>query len=386
MAALHHISQIGNCRGGRAKARIWIDLDNSPHVPFFAPIIEELQKRNYSVMVTARDCFQVRELAELLHLEHKLIGRHSGKNKIRKLAGLIFRALQLLPCVIREKPDLAISVCSRSQLILSALLRIPTLLIGDYEFSTAWFLVRPNWLMCPEVIPNETLRLDLNRVLKYPGIKEDIYVPRFVPTPGIRAQLGLTEEQVVVVLRPPASEAHYHNPQSDVLFDAVLDFLSTKPHVKAVLLPRNERQAIDLKGRRPDLFSDGKLRIPEHVVDGLNLMWHSDLVISGGGTMNREAAALGVPVYSIFRGKIGAVDQYLSRHGRLVLVESVQDVQTKIRWVRRHRPAGLQERNSAALGSVMEQIMGVIGAEGFSTQIQHFSQRVSDFGGPEFTK
>jgi uncharacterized protein len=375
--------------GDRPKGKIWIDLDNSPHVPFFAPIIEELQKRSYLVVVTARDCFQVRELAELLNLKYRLIGRHSGKNKIRKMAGLIFRALQLIPTIIKEKPELALSVCSRSQLILSRFLGIPTLFVGDYEFAKGWVFVRPTWVMCPEVIPNRALGalgLDPNQILKYPGIKEDIYVPRFVPSPGIRYQLGLKEDEVVVVLRPPASEAHYHNPESDVLFDAVLDFLSTKPDVKGVVLPRNERQAIGLKKRWPDLFSSGKMRIPKHVVDGLNLIWYSDLVISGGGTMNREAAALGVPVYSIFRGKIGAVDQYLSMRGRLALLESVQDIQTKVRLVRRTRPTTLRDKNGAALSSVMEQIMGVIGAKHFSPYIDGLNDPVSEFGGPELTK
>jgi hypothetical protein len=374
-------------------AKIWIDLDNSPHVPFFAPIIEELQKRNYSVVVTARDCFQVRELADLLHLKYRLIGHHSGKNKIRKLAGLLFRALQLASTVIKEKPDLALSVCSRSQLIVSTFLRIPTLMTGDYEFATGWFLIHPTWLMCPEVIRNEAVGLDANHILKYPGIKEDIYVPRFVPTPGIRLQLGLKEEDIVVVLRPPASEAHYHNPESDVLFEAVLDFLSTQPDVKGVVLPRNDHQAIVMKNRWPDLFSSGKMRIPEHVVDGLNLIWFSDLVISGGGTMNREAAALGVPVYSIFRGKIGAVDQYLSRSGRLLLLENVDDVRTKIRLLRRNRPTALRERNGAAFSSVIEQIIGVIGTKrslpyihGLNRALSVFRKKSAAFSGPELTK
>ena len=377
---------IDESRRARSETKIWIDLDNTPHVPFFAPIIEELQNRNYCVMVTARDCFQVRELADLFQLNYKLIGRHSGKNKLRKVAGLIFRAMQLLPSVIRAKPHLAISVCSRSQLILSTLLQIPTLMMGDYEFSTGWALIHPTWLMCPEVIPNEAVALDPNQILKYPGIKEDIYVPRFVPTPGIRFQLGLTEEDVVVVLRPPANEAHYHNPQSDVLFAAAVDFLSTKPHVRTVVLPRNERQANGMKTRWPDLFSSGKMRIPEHVVDGLNLIWYSDLVISGGGTMNREAAALGVPVYSIFRGKIGAVDQYLSRKGRLVLLESAGDIQTKISLVRRDRPAALRDTNGAAIDSVIRQIAGILGAKPSSPYIPGLTSPVSNFDGSEFTK
>src|SRR6267142_2590718 len=200
--------------------KIWIDLDNSPHVPFFIPIIEELQKRNYSIMVTARDCFQVRELADLFQLNHKLIGRHSGKSKIHKVAGLCLRALQLIPTVLKEKPDLAVSHCSRSQLIASVCLRIPSLQMGDYEFATGWAFIRPTWHMCPEVIPNSALRSDSNRTLKYPGIKEDVYVSRFVPKPGIRLQLGLREQDVVVTIRPPANEAHYHSPKTDELFEA----------------------------------------------------------------------------------------------------------------------------------------------------------------------
>jgi hypothetical protein len=115
-----------------------------------------------------------------------------------------------------------------------------------------------------------------------------------------------------------------------------------------------------LRDRWPNLFSDGKLRIPEKVVDGLNLIWHSDLVISGGGTMNREAASLGVPVYSIFRGKIGAVDRYLSNAGRLVLIDNIEDLQTKVLVARRERPTTPQNRQSAALNSIVEQIVASV--------------------------
>jgi len=349
---------------GRVSPKIWIDLDNSPHVPFFAPIIDELHKRGYSIVLTARDCFQVRELADLFHLRYTLIGYHSGKNTIRKMMGLCLRALHLAPLVHGEKPDLALSVCSRSQLIVSAALRLPSLFIGDYEFSTGWAVIRPTWIMCPEVIPKGAMRCNPNRVLHYPGIKEDVYVPRFVPDVRLRPQLGLQERDLVVTLRPPATEAHYHNPESDRLFDAVVDVLATKPKVKVVVLPRNERQAMGLTERWPELFLSGKMRVPEHVVDGLNLIWHSDLVISGGGTMNREAAALGVPVYSIFRGKIGAVDRYLSTKGRLVLLESVRDVQTRIPLVRRSRTANPQLGNGAVLSTIVNQIVALAESTG----------------------
>lgn len=344
----------------RAKGKIWIDLDNSPHVPFFAPIIEELQKRNYSVLVTARDCFQVRELADLFHLNYKLIGHHSGKSKLRKIAGLCFRALELIPTILREKPDLAVSHCSRSQLIASTLCRIPSFFLGDYEFATPWVFIYPTWHMRPEVIPDATLPRTPSRNLKYPGIKEDVYVHRFVPESSIRSQLGLQEQDVVVTLRPPAREAHYHNPQSDELFEAAVEFLCKRPELKLVVLPRNEKQGMWLRDRWPELFSNGKMRIPEKVVDGLNLIWHSDFVISGGGTMNREAASLNVPVYSIFRGKIGAVDQYLSKAGRLVLLQNAEDLQTKILPMRRERPTRPQDGHSAALSRIVEQMVATV--------------------------
>lgn len=384
------------CRAATAKGKIWIDLDNSPHVPFFAPIIEELERQNYSIVLTARECFQVRELADLFHLNYRLIGHHSGKNKIRKMAGLCVRALQLIPIILQEKPVLAISHGSRSQLIVSVCLRIPSVLIGDYEFATAWAFIRPAWHMCPEVIPNSVLQFDLSRILKYPGIKEDVYVSRFVPKPGIRPQLGLQEQDIVVTIRPPASEAHYHNPQSDELFEAAVDFLSRKPDLKLVVLPRNEKQAMCLRNRWPDLFSNGKMRIPEKIVDGLNLIWHSDFVISGGGTMNREAAALGVPVYSIFRGKTGAVDQYLSKTGRLVLLQSFEDLHNKILLVRRERPARPQNRHAAALSSIVEQIVTILDAKRPSPSIDEGiglnqlasagGKTTAEFGGPELTR
>jgi uncharacterized protein len=344
------------------KPKIWLDLDNSPHVPFFVPIIAELEKRGYSIALTARDCFQVRELAELFHLNYKLVGRHNGKSKIRKAFGLCFRGLQLVPSALREKPDLAISHGSRSQLMVCAALRIPSLLIIDYECATRLRLANPTWFMCPEVIPASAFECDPKRVLKYPGIKEDVYVPRFVPDSRIRPQLGLGDDDLVVTIRPPATEAHYHRPQSDELFEAVIEFLGQRPEVKIVMLPRNEKQAIVLKNHWPRLFSTQKIRIPQHVVDGLNLIWHSDFVVSGGGTMNREAAALGVPVYSTFRGQIGAVDRYLSDRGRLVLIESVQDVQSKIQLVRRNLSATPRNGNSAALSSIVNHVVAIAGS------------------------
>ena len=337
--------------------KVWIDLDNSPHVPFFVPIIEELKIRGYSVLVTARDCFQVCELIALHGVQHKRIGRHYGKSRVLKLAGLGVRALQLAPAVLSEKPDVALSHGSRSQLVLSTLLRIPSIVICDYEFVRGFEIIRPSCMMYPEVIPSSFTK---SRVMKYPGIKEDVYIPRFKPDPAITAYLKLSRDDLVVTLRPPANEAHYHNPESDVLLEAVLNRLSVRPHTKVVLLPRNQKQEAAIRKTWPALFASGSIIVPDHAVDGLNLIWYSDLVISGGGTMNREAAALGVPVYSIFRGEIGAVDRYLAAAGRLVMVKSEEDVRTKILLQHRHRPAEPEKADSGALKKIVDNVVSVI--------------------------
>lgn len=340
--------------------KIWIDMDNSPHVPFFAPIIEELEKRGYPVVLTARDCFQVRELSDLFGFRYQLIGHHYGKNKLAKFLGLCVRALQMVPAANRAKPSIAVSHGSRSQLLVSKLLGISSVTITDYEFARLAVGIHPDWLIVPQVIADDAVNSPKSKVLKYPGIKEDVYVPNFMPQPELLSKLGLTGSEVIVTIRPPATEAHYHVPESDELFEEVLNYLSEVPQVKMVLLPRNEHQAAVIRSSKPDLFSSGKIIIPEHVVDGLNLAWFSDLVISGGGTMNREAAALGVPVYSIFRGKIGAVDHYLAAMGRLTLIESREQVRAKLNLVRRNRPDKPVHASHAALEKIVEHIVAIV--------------------------
>ena len=336
---------------------IWIDLDNSPHVPFFAPIIQELERRGHSITLTARDAFQVCELGNLFGLSYKQVGRHYGRHRILKAYGLCVRTLQLFPTAFCARPDLALSHGSRSQLLAAAIRRIPSLVILDYEFARSLVFLAPTWVMVPDVIPSSAIHCDKHRILRYPGIKEDVYVPGFKPDPSIKAQLGLNGNSVVVTVRPPASEAHYHNSGSDKLFDDVINFLSRAPRVRVVLLPRNGRQETSVRRRWPDLFSTGKIIVPGHAVDGLNLVWHSDLVISGGGTMNREAAALGVPVYSIFRGQIGAVDRYLSDTGRLTFLGSSQDLRTKLILDRRPRSLGLPTAAGDTLAVIVDNIV-----------------------------
>lgn len=355
--------------GKSARKKVWIDIDNSPHVPFFLPIVEELQKQGIELMLTARNIYQVCELLEFFHLPCQVIGRHYGKNKVLKVLGNCFRALQLAPTAAAGRPDLAISHGSRAQQLICKVLRIPTMMLHDYEYSTKTGFLEPDWILMPDLIPDGVMTRKTDHVLRYPGLKEDVYVPRFRPDPSILSQLGISRDDLVVTVRPPATEAHYHNPESDVLFAETMRLLGSKPHVRAVTLPRNDRQAHQLRADWSDLIASGRMLVPSTPVDGLNLVWFSDLVVSGGGTMNREAAALGVPVYSIFRGKIGAVDRYLAEHGRLTLIETVQEVHTKIKLVRWDRPAKPDSRNRPALQSILNSIVSAVGIKGRGNSI-----------------
>lgn len=333
------------------KQKIWIDLDNSPHVPFFKPIIRELERKGHEVTVTARDCFQVIGLCELHQMPYIRVGKHYGKNKALKSLGTILRSLQLAPHLAGAKPDLAVSHGSRSQILAAAMLGVPSVDILDYEFANQ--IVHPTWLIMPEIIPREAVMTHRDRVLLYPGIKEDVYAPDFVPDSRLLSELGLSGDDLLVSIRPPANEAHYHNPESEILLRETIECLSRLPPVKMVLLPRNSRQEDMLRSQWRELFAAEKIIIPPKVVDGLNLIWHSDLVISGGGTMNREAAALGVPVYSIFRGKIGAVDKYLAEIGRLTLIQSPSEVHTKIVVAKRERKAPDQIHSNQTLQAIV---------------------------------
>jgi predicted glycosyltransferase len=330
--------------------------------------MKELEIRGCEVVLTARDCFQVCELADMAGFHYRKIGHHYGKNRIAKLFGLGIRVLQMTPFILREKPAISISHGSRSLFLLSAVLGIRSINITDYEYAdhrlTTWLgAVQKKWVMIPDVIPSgifEKNGMLRDHVLRYPGIKEDVYVPFFKPDPSLRDALGLQLTDVIVTIRPPATEAHYHNPESEKLLMAVFELLAGHPEVKTVLLPRTRRQEMELRDARPEFFAAGKIVVPTRAVNGLDLIWYSDVVISGGGTMNREAAALGIPVYSLFRGTMGAVDKYLAETGKLVLLESEKDVHEKLRLVRRTRTFSSKATQRATLDAVVNHISAIL--------------------------
>ena len=353
-------SMVSNNEKKDERKKIWIDLDNTPHIPFFKPIIEELRNRGYETVLTARDAYQVVDMADRFGLKYTRVGRHFGKNKLLKVLGTLLRSFQMAAIVKKEKPILAISHGSRSQLVAARMLGIPAIILYDYEYAKALSLIRPSYIMVPEIIPDSSLHHPPERVYKYPGIKEDVYVPTHVPSPVVRTEIGIDDNAIIVTIRPPATEAHYFNPLSEELFEYAMMYLLGKPQTQLVVLPRNKSQEEFIRRTWSDGFKTSRIIIPEHAVDGLDLMWFSDLVISGGGTMNREAAALGVPVYSIFRGKIGAVDNYLAENGRLILIESAEDFRNKVVLEKRPKERAINTEKADAFSFIIDRIIHTI--------------------------
>ena len=189
------------------KVKIWIDLDNTPHVPFFIPVMRELERRGHEIVLTARDAFQVCELADQKGLQYIRIGRHHGRNRIMKVLGLAWRSLQLATFWLRHRPGIALSHGARSQIMLCNLLGTPTILISDYEHSKTPLLMSPRWEIVPDALPDRGLHSRADRLRKYRGIKEDVYAPDFKPDPTLLAELGLSTDHLIITVRPPANEA-----------------------------------------------------------------------------------------------------------------------------------------------------------------------------------
>jgi uncharacterized protein len=341
------------------RTKIWIDLDNSPHVPFFVPIIPELRARGFDLFLTARDSYQVVELLKYYGVQARVIGKHYGKLKILKLLGTLWRAIALTYIARKEKVDISLNHGSRGCLIASGLLGIQSIAIGDYEHSSK-FSIKNLTVIYPEIIRTDNMARNGVVFRKYPGIKEDVYLPSFQPDPSLRQRLGIAENDLLVTLRPPATEAHYHNPEADGLMTATLEKFRDIAGARVLLLPRSKNQEKELRAAWSKEIASGKIVIPAQVEDGMNIIWNSDLVVSGGGTMNREAAAMGVPVYSIFRGTLGAVDRFLSQQGRLVLLENAEQVRIRIRAVRRDKGSlTLNHKKSAALEAIVNHVVDI---------------------------
>jgi uncharacterized protein len=312
-----------------AKMRIWIDLDNSPHAHFFPPIIRRLEEAGYGVLLTARRFGQVEEIAQSHGLDYVVIGQHRTPHFfLTRAAATVVRALRLALYGRKNRPAIAVNHGSRAQVLAAWLLGIPVMTIYDYEFVYSELFSRmATKLLLPETIPSATLErqhVDMKKVIRYPGFKENVYLSGWHNSPDVMDELELDPGRLIITVRPPATWAHYQDPFSEVLFRALVERLRGDRDSQVVVLPRTQEQGEKLKSSYGMRFAP--FRIFDKAVDALSLMAHSDAVLSGGGTMAREAAILGTPAYSLFAGKPGAVDAALERDGKLTILRKIEEV------------------------------------------------------------
>jgi uncharacterized protein len=297
--------------------RVWIDITAPAHVLVFRPLVRILHERGAEVDITARDFSQNLELLRLHGLEAEVIGRHGGRSPLGKLGTMATRLAELVRWARGRRFDVALAAASHHLPMAARLLGIPSATTFDYEWATLQHHLAcrsATRVVVPEAIPPERLErygVRPPKLERYPGLKEEYYLADFEPDPTVPATLGLDPARVLVVVRTPSDYALYHRSPSP-LVPAVLDLLGRREDVHAVVLPRTEEQARAV--RRVALPS---LVVPPGAVDAQSLIAASDLVVSAGGTMNREAVALGVPVYTSFGGRLGGVDEALIREGRL---------------------------------------------------------------------
>jgi uncharacterized protein len=297
--------------------RIWIDLTAPAHVLVFQPIVRRLRERGHEVEITARDYAQTLQLARLHGLDHEVIGHHGGRSALGKARSLAGRTGAVTRWARGRGFELAAAHGSNDMPIAARTLGIPAVDMFDYEFASLQHSIGcrlARRVLVPEAIPPERLARYGARppkLVQYPGLKEEYYLADFEPDPGILDQLGVDASRVIVVVRTPPDVSLYHR-KANPLFRLVVERLGHDPSVHAVVLPRTTEQ-----GRLLARLALPSLIVPGEAVDGQSLIAASDLVVSAGGTMNREAVALGVPVYTTYGGRLGGVDEWLIREGRL---------------------------------------------------------------------
>ena len=300
--------------------RVWIDLTNSPHVLVMRPVIERLRADGHEVRVTARDFAQTLALCDRFDIAHEAIGHHRGAGLAGKALGLADRSLALLRWARPQGFDLALGHGSNDVTVAAALLRIPCATTFDYEWATVQHTVNcrlAQTVVVPDLIPAERLYRygARGKIAAYAGLKEEYYLADFEPDPAILDELSLDPAQPIAVVRTPPAVSLYHRFEND-LFARVLQRLRG---TQTVVLPRTPEQ-------RAELDRDGGFVVPERAIDAQSLVAYADLMVSAGGTMNREAVALGTPVFTVFEGRLGAVDERLIADGRLQRLERADDV------------------------------------------------------------
>ena len=322
---------------------VWVDCTAAAHPLVLRPLIERLEAQGHDVFITAREYGQTLGILDLLGMPYTVVGEHGGASKLGKVRALGGRSGRLARLVWQRRPDLAIGHGSVDLAVVSAAYRVPSVQMQDYEFAqlqrqVAFRLARR--VLVPDSIPLERLaKLGAKgkKLVRYPGLKEEYYLADFEPDPAVLDELGLDREKVLVVVRPPPETSEYH--ARNDLYGSTIDRLAAAGEAQAVVIPRTGAQ-----GEAVRTLAAANLIVPERAIDAQSLIAYADLVVSAGGTMNREAVALGTPVFTTFTGRMGGVDEALIADGRLQVLDDPAALELR----KRDSPLGVRHPRDAA--------------------------------------
>jgi uncharacterized protein len=324
--------------------RVWVDCTAAAHPLVLRPIIRELEAQGHEVFITAREYGQTLGILDRLGMEYTVVGEHGGASKLGKVRALGGRSSKLARVVWKASPQLGLAHGSVDLALISGTFRFPSAQMQDYEYGgaqrkIAWKAAER--VLVPDSIPVERLvkaGAKEEKLVRYPGLKEEYYLSDFEPDERVLEELALDRAKVLVVVRPPPETSEYHAPND--VYGAAVRRLAADPGVEAVVIPRTAEQAAATRAlQAPNLI------VPEEAIDAQSLIAYADLVVSAGGTMNREAVALGTPVYTTFSGRMGGVDEALIAAGRLRVLEDADQLEL----TKRSTPVGVLNRRDPAM-------------------------------------
>jgi len=318
--------------------RIWVDLTNTAHVLVLRPLVDLLEAHGHEVELTARPLSHTLELLDDWGHPYTVLGRYGGSSRFGKARAGAERAPQLIRFGRRHAFDCALAHGSTDLPPACRLLRIPNTTMFDYEWASLQHHVNcrlASRVLVPDVIPPERLARYGARppkLVRYPGLKEEYYLAKFHPDERVLEQLGVDRDRPLCVVRTAPSYALYLGGAEAALVPRVLRRVA-EAGAQAVVLARTDGQRREIRGLELGAI------VPDRAVDGRSLVAFADVLVSAGGTMNREAAVLGTPVWSIFEGRLGAVDEALAREGRLRFLSDPAElvVEPKPRGTIEHR-------------------------------------------------
>jgi predicted glycosyltransferase len=309
---------------------IWFDFENAPHVLFWRPVMEYLQQQSIDFIVTARDFSYTRNLLQNADYEYYICREGGEKKSISsKYLSVIKRGLELYRFIKGKNVKIACSFGSRAQIIACKLRGMPVISTEDYEYANMIHAKFTKFTLIPSVIPKNRINIPENKLIHYEGYKEDMYMSDYQPRD---IDLQINASKVVVLFRPGDYYSHYQSKEYQTIEKGLLElFRVHKEKIFLLVFPRHEEQ----KNYLAEYFGRNNMEydFPRTNYFGPDLIWKSDMIIGGGGTMLREACLLSVPAYSFFSGKTGAVDEDYVRQGKMTLIRKADDLRN-IRFVK----------------------------------------------------